>query len=140
MAGKVEDKSMQGLKVTGLLFGALLIATLPANAHVRFAGGIAVVPAIGPWGWYNPYFVGVYPPIYPGAGELRLKTNVKDADVFINGAYAGKAEKLKSVWLRADSYNLEVRAPGRAPFAEQIYVTPGKTVKVDAEFASVPRS
>ena len=139
---------MKTLKITGLLLAAAMIMTLPASAHGRFGGGVVVVPSIGAWNWYYPYFgpYGAYGP-YPvyqgvssGAGELKLTTNVKDADVFINGAYAGKASKLKTMWLRPDTYNLEVRAPGHAPYSERIYVVPGKTMRVDALLPSAPQS
>ncbi len=125
---------------------ALLVMTLPANAFGRFGGGIVVGPSFG--GWYYPYYgpYGIYAP-YPayqvalsGAGELRLKTNVKNSDVFINGAYAGKAAKLKSMWLRPGTYNLEIRASGYASYFERIYVVAGKTMHLDAQLASVPRS
>jgi hypothetical protein len=136
---------MNTLKFTGLLLVATMMAALPASAHGRFGGGVVVVPSVGAWyypywglyGVYVPY--PVYPGVYPAAVELKLTTNVKDADVFINGAYAGKAEKLKTIWLRPDSYNLEVRAPGYAPFSEQVYLVPGKTMHVDATLASAPR-
>ena len=79
-----------------------------------------VGPAFAYYGWYNPYFYARYEwygpyevyPMYSNTGELKLKTNVKDADVYINNAYAGKAAKLKTMWLRPDAYNLEVRAAG----------------------------
>ena len=58
---------------------------------------------------------------------------MKDAEVFINGAYAGTAGKLKSMWLRPDAYDLEIRAPGRTPYAERIYVVAGKTLHVHAD-------
>jgi hypothetical protein len=146
VTGKVEDRNMKTLKITGLLMAALLVMTLPVNAHVRFGGGFAFVPSIG--AWYYPYLgpYGLYGPypvhqgIYSVAGEIRLKTNVKDADVFINGAYAGKAAKLKSIWLRPDTYNLEIRASGYASYSERIYVMAGKTMHIDAQLASVPRS
>jgi len=137
---------MKTLKITVLLMAALLVMTLPANAHGRFGGGFVVAPSLG--AWYYPYFgpYGIYEPypvyqgVYSGAGELRLTTNVKDADVFINGAYAGKAAKLKSMWLRPDTYNLEIRAPGYASYSERIYVVAGKTMRLDARLASAPRS
>jgi hypothetical protein len=122
-----------------LVFGAALIVTLPASAAVRFRGGFAVGPVIRPWGWYAPYY-GPYgfsepygPYMYPRAGEVKLDTKVKDAEVFINGAYAGTAGKLKSMWLRPNTYDLEIRAPGRAPYEERIYVVAGKTLHVHAD-------
>ena len=71
--------------------------------------------------------------MYPRAGEVKLDTKVKDAEVFINGAYAGTTGKLKSMWLRPNTYDLEIRAPGRAPYDERIYVVAGKTLHVHAD-------
>jgi hypothetical protein len=137
---------MKTLKITGLLMAALLVMTLPANARGRFGGGFVVGPGLGAWycPYYGPYGMydayPAYPGLYSGAGELRLTTNVKDADVFINGAYAGKAAKLKSMWLRPDTYNLEIRASGYTSYSERIYLVAGKTMHLDAQLASVPRS
>jgi len=134
---------MKGIKIAGLVLGACLVASLSASAAVRFRGGVVVAPAFYHWGWYDPYFYGpwgFYPTYYSNSGLVELKTNVKDADVFINGAYAGKAGKLKSLWLSPNTYTLEIRAPGQAPFAEKIYVVPGKTLKVQADFRSAPHS
>jgi hypothetical protein len=50
--------------------------------------------------------------------------------VYINGAYAGTVGKLKTLYLRPGSYNIELRAPGYMQYAERIYVTPGKTLHV----------
>jgi len=137
---------MRSLKIAGLVVGTFLLLALPASAAVRFRGGIVVGPAFGPWGWYNPFYYGPYglygpyPSVYPNAGQLKLKTNVKDADVFINGAFAGKAGKLKSVWLRPDAYSIEVRAAGYAPYAERVYLVPGKSVQVIAELGPAHKS
>jgi hypothetical protein len=137
---------MRNLKVAGWVLGACLAMALSASAAGRIHRGVVVVPSFSAGGWYNPFPYGiyepygVYPPTYSNAGEVELKTNVKDADVYINGAYAGKARKLKSMWLRADSYALEIRVPGYAPFTEKIYVVPGKTIKVTADFPSAPHA
>ena len=94
----MEDKVMktQWMKwflIALLAVGTTLTVVSSANASVRFRGGIIVGPAYGPWGWYHPYFYGpsYYGPYgaYPNAGEVKLETKVKDAEVFINGAYAG---------------------------------------------------
>ena len=147
MVGKVEDKSMRNLKVAGLILVAFLIMMLPASAAGRFrGGGIVVAPAFSSWGWYNPYFYAPYgsygpnPAFYSNLSELKLKTNVKDADVYINGAYAGKAAKLKTMWLRPDAYNLEVRAAGYSAYTERIYLLPGKTMQVKVDFIAAPKS
>ena len=138
---------MKKLMVAGLVLGACLAITLPATARGghfgggHFGGGIGIAPSFG-LGWYDPYYYGgmygpyeVYPSVHSNKGEIQLKTNVKDAEVFINGAFAGKAGKLKSMWLRPDTYSLEVRAPGSAPYTQRIYVVEGKTIKLEAYFS-----
>ncbi len=152
VAGKVEDMKMKRLKIAVLVLGVFVIAALPAGAAIRFRGGIVAGPAFGPWGWYSPYYYGPgaysygpylpygpYPLAYSNAGEVKLKTNVKDADVFINGALAGKASKLKSIWLPPNGYNLEIRAAGYTTYSERIYVIPGNTIHVQADLTAAPR-
>jgi len=117
--------------------GAMLTMTLPASAAIRFGGGFVVGPH--PWGWsywpYYGYYGSYYGPYYgyPNAGQIKIDTNAKNAEVYINGAYAGPAGKLKSMWFRPDTYDLEIRAPGCAPFSERVYVVAGKTVKIHAD-------
>ena len=40
-------------------------------------------------GYYGP----VTTSYYPNSGEVKLDTKVKDAEVFINGAYAGTTKR-----------------------------------------------
>ncbi len=144
VAGKVEGKKMKTVKVMGLLLAVTLIAALPASAHGRFGGGLVVVPSFGAWNWYYPHFgpYGFYDPypvysgVYSNTAELKLTTNIKDAEVYINGAYAGKAAKLKSMRLRPDTYTLEVRAPGYAPYSERVYLLAGKTMHIDVNLVA----
>jgi PEGA domain len=67
-----------------------------------------------------------------GMGEIRLLTSEKSAAVFLDGAYAGVAEDLKSIWLEPGAYTLEVQGHGNERFKKRIYVLSGKTVKVNA--------
>jgi hypothetical protein len=140
---------MRSLKVAGLVLGAFLMLSLPASAAGRFRRGIVLGPAFGSWGWYNPFFngpygwygsYGPYTAYNSNVGEVKLKTNVKDADVYINGAYAGKAAKLKTIWLQPDAYDLEIRAPGYATYTERFYLLPGKTKQVKVDLVSAPQS
>ena len=117
-----------------LILAAALMGALPASAYVRRAW----VPVYRPWGyWYDPFYYG-YGPFYygphvvyhPNVGEVKLDTNVKDAEVFVDGGYAGTVRKLKSMWLPPGAHDLEVRAPGGAGYAERIYVVSGKTLHV----------
>jgi hypothetical protein len=134
-----------------LLIAVAMVGLLPmaASARVRvgiFAGGPMFVPYAYGWhGWYEPYF-GMYPygPYFgvPNAGEVKLDTKVKDAEVFINGNFAGTAGELKTMTMRPGNYNIEIRSPGRAVFQENIQVLAGKTMKLhpDSTEQNPPRS
>ena len=119
-----------------LLFSAAFVAMLPMTALAR--GRVFVGPGFSPYGWYGygwygPY--GMYGPYgaAPNAGKVKLDTNIKDAEVFINGSYAGTVGQLKTMVLRSGNYNIEVRAPGRTPFQQRIYIVAEKTIKLHPE-------
>jgi hypothetical protein len=117
-----------------MLVSVAFMAMLPVTAAAR--GGVFIGPRFTPYGWYGGYgpYYGMYPygPYYSysNAGEVKLDTNLKDAEVFINGSYAGTAGRLKTMTMRPGSYNIEVRAPGRVSFQQKVYVLAGKTVKL----------
>jgi hypothetical protein len=89
--------------------------------------------------WFYPPF---YPPVYfpgysaPGQeGEVRLETNVKSAEVYLNSAFAGMAGHLKSFWIAPGVYELEIRTENQVIFQRRIYVLTGKTIRVKAMLA-----
>jgi hypothetical protein len=107
-------------------------------ARVYVGGGYGYHgPAYWGSGWYPAYGYGWYPgwtigPSYHrGLGEVKLSTETREAEVFVDGSYAGIAKDLKSIWLRPGSYDIEVRAPGRASYYKRVYVIAGKTVRID---------
>jgi hypothetical protein len=113
---------------------AMMVAPLAAYARpVR----VLVAPGFG-WGWYSPYW-GSYPYGYgyygyaPATGAVKFDTDVKDAEVYINGAYAGTVGKLKTMNLRPGSYDIEVRATGRTQFDKKVYVAAGKTLHLNPD-------
>ena len=120
----------------GLLTAAVALMTLApisAPAAVRVFVGR---PYYG--GWYRPYWGPYWGPSYgyyqnPNAGEVKLETKVKDAQVFINGAYAGTTHQNKSMYLRPGNYNIEIREAGRTQFAERVFVVAGKTLHLHPE-------
>jgi hypothetical protein len=75
--------------------------------------------------YWGPAYYGGY---YPYGGEVKLDTKVKDAEVFINGAFAGTTHQNKTMHLRPGGYNIEIREAGVPKFTEQVYVVPGKTL------------
>ncbi len=131
-----------------LLVLAVAVATLvplSASASEQHHRGVVVVhpyaglwygPYAGPlWGPYwdwGPYWAPYWGSFYahPNTGEVKLDTKVKDAQVFIDGAYAGTTHDNKTIHLRPGTYKIEVREAGRAPFTENVYVAVGKTVHV----------
>jgi hypothetical protein len=131
-----------------MLIASAVLMLLPLTAAARgrvavFAGprfnaGPQIVPYAG-FGYYDPFYAPYAYRHYavfrsPNSGEVKLDTKVKDAQVFINGAYAGTAGKLKNIRLRPGSYNIELRAPGVPAYSERIYVIAGKTVHVNPGF------
>jgi hypothetical protein len=63
------------------------------------------------WAWYPPSYPAGY--FTPGTdkGELKLTATPKNATVYLNGAYAGAADRLKSFWLDPRVYDLTVSSP-----------------------------
>jgi hypothetical protein len=120
-----------------LIAAAALMTLAPLSASAagrRFA--VVARPYVG--GWYSPYwgsywgpYWGSYGGVYyavPNTGEVKLDTKVKDAQVFIDNAYAGTTRENKTMRLRPGSYNIEIRVNGRTQYAERVYVVAGKTL------------
>ena len=120
-----------------LLVGIALMAMLPPSAFARGRGLVIVGPVFAPYGWYgwyDPYW-GPYPyGLGPGfAGEVKLETNVKDAEVFINGNYAGKLKQLRTMMMSSGDYDISIRASGREPFEQKVHVVAAKTLTLHPE-------
>jgi hypothetical protein len=86
------------------------------------------------WGYFYPTGNFNY---NDGRGEVRLAAP-KQADVYLDNAYAGKAEKLKSIWLKPGAYDLAVSGPDRTSFHQRIYVLSGKSLKIAAKLEPQP--
>jgi opacity protein-like surface antigen len=129
-----------------LLVSVAFVAMLPTTALARGRVGVFVGPAFAPYGWYGWYgpYYGMYPygPPFgvPNAGEVKLDTKVKDAEVFIDGSYAGTVGQLKTMTMRSGNYSIEIRAPGRTPFEQKIHVVAGKTMKLRPDLGVQPPS
>ncbi len=90
------------------------------------------------WGPYLTFYhPGFFTGFLPGEdmGEVKLAAEPKNAEVFLDGAYAGTADALKSMWLAPGAYNLALKVQNRAPFQRRIYVLTGKTLKITATLA-----
>jgi hypothetical protein len=116
-----------------ILVGAMMaLAPMTSSAAVRvvvgggYYGGGFYSPFWGPY-WGPGYYA------YPNSGEVKLDTKVKDAQVFIDGAYAGTSQQNKTMHLRPGTYNIEIREAGRTQYSEKVYVVAGKTLHLHAE-------
>jgi hypothetical protein len=100
-----------------------------------------------PWGW-NP---GVYGPSYYGGryqaygwdiGSVRLKVQPRDAEVFVDGYFAGMVDDFDGVFqsLKLDSgaYKIEVRKDGFEPLQFDVRVQPGRTITFRGELRARP--
>jgi len=121
-----------------LILSAALMTLAPMSASAAIRGFVVVGrPYYG--GFYapfwGPYWGGYWGPAYayPNSGEIKLDTKVKDAQVFINGAYAGTTHENKTMHLRPGNYNLEIREAGTTQYAEKVYVVAGKTLHIHPE-------
>ena len=111
------------------------LAPMTASAAIR---GVVVVGGprfFAPAPFWGAYWGPAYGPYYafPNSGEVKLDTKVKDAQVFINGSYAGLTKDNKTMHLRPGSYNIEIREGGQARFTQQVYVAAGKTLHLQPE-------
>lgn len=86
--------------------------------------------------WPSPFF---HPGFFngfgygPNMGEVKINTPTKNAAVFLDGAFAGTADKLKNIWLEPGAYNLELRAGGGS-YQKKIYVLSGKRLTIEPDF------
>lgn len=103
---------------------------------VRFGGYGYRTGWYGGMGFYPLFPIGFGGPVIghrSTEGKLKVETPIKDAEVLIDGAFAGTVGELKTVRLRPGAYNVAVRAPGRTRYEERVYVAAGKTLKIRPE-------
>jgi hypothetical protein len=122
---------------------AMLIVAVAVMTLAPISASAAVVVVGRPYvGFYRPYWGAYWGPYWgpyygyyyaPNSGEVKLDTKVKDAQVFINGSYAGTTHENKTMHLRPGSYNIEIREAEHTAFAQKVYVVAGKTLKLHPE-------
>lgn len=82
------------------------------------------------WAYPYPY---AYEPDYMNAnfGYVKIKTDHKDALVYVDGGFADKIEKAKKFALRPGTHEIELRtADGNTLFHEKVAVLVGKTTEL----------
>ena len=91
-------------------------------------------------GWPG-YAYPAYP--YPGygygydTGRVRLEVQPRDAEVFIDGSFAGTVDnfdgRLQGLTLETGGYNVEIRKPGWETLTFDVRITPGRTTHYKGE-------
>ena len=88
---------------------------------------------------FDPFFTYPYPYAYPpdymaaNFGYVKIKTDHKDASVYVDGGFADKVAKAKKFALRPGNHSIELRdSDGRSLYKEQVAVIVGKTTELHA--------
>lgn len=117
------------------LLGLAVLVPAASARPVVFVRGY-----FGP-GWYGPGYYGWYGPAYgpyayaaypaPNAGKVKFDTKMKDAQVYVDGGFAGTVHQLGTFPLRPGTHNIELRDPaGQILFQQKVDVLAGKTIKL----------
>jgi hypothetical protein len=89
------------------------------------------------WGpaWYGPAWWGPGYYYNPNLGRVKIVTHSKDAQVYVDGGYAGPVKKMKKFPLRPGTHELALREPNGETFYQQkIEVLRGKTTEIHADY------
>jgi hypothetical protein len=93
------------------------------------------------------YYGGGYGAAYGGPygwsiGGVRLKVSPRDAEVYVDGYYAGIVADFDGIWqqLRLDDggHRIEIRKPGMAPLTFDVMVQPGRTITYRGDLTGAP--
>ena len=89
-----------------------------------------------PYYGYSPYRYRRYPAVYyeEDLGTVQVKVRPDDgakAQLYINGALANEFKSKDKVKLKTGEYTIEVRKPGYESESRSVYVTAGKTLKLE---------
>jgi hypothetical protein len=99
-----------------------------------------------PWAWYGAG-PGYYYPPYGGAygwdiGSVKLKIKPRDAEVFVDGYYAGTVDDFDGVFqslkLDSGSYRIEIRKPGYETLSYDVRVQPSRTITFRSDLRQIP--
>jgi len=140
---RVFWKIFTSLFVAGSLVSSMAFAQKPAPMFQQPAPMAQPVQqrivAVEPIRVFDPFFAYPYPyaysPDYMSAnfGYVKIKTDSKDASVYIDGGFADKVEKAKKFALRPGNHDIELRdSEGRTLYKERVAVTVGKTTELRA--------
>jgi hypothetical protein len=93
-----------------------------------------------PYSWYpydyGSYRFGGYGYGYP-TGELRLRVRPRNAEVYVDGYYAGRVDEFDGMFqaleLESGGYTIEIVAPGFEPLQFDVRIQPGRKTTYDGD-------
>jgi hypothetical protein len=101
-------------------------------------GGFGVGSYYG--GYYDPWYSGGYQPYYRGYdydGRLRLKVKPREAEVFVDGYFAGIVDEFDGFFQRLriepGPHRVEVREEGYEPLTFDVLIQRDRTITYTAE-------
>jgi hypothetical protein len=112
-------------------------------------------PGVGSYGGgYGGYYGGYYDPWYGGypaspqssytyddEGSLKLKLKPRNAEVYVDGYYAGVVDDFDGIFqrmhLESGPHRIEVRAPGYETLAFDVRITPEHTTTYQGELKRI---
>jgi hypothetical protein len=111
-------------------------------------GGLGIGSYYGgyydPW-YYDPWYYGSYPPSYYSryeTGALRLKVKPREAEVYVDGYYAGRVDDFDGIFQRLriepGPHRIEIRADGFEPLVFEVRILPDHTISYEGELKPLP--
>ena len=144
--------------LTSIGIGALLVGVWPARADAQWHGGphrVSVVVAGGyyapfwgydPWYGYYGYPYGPYPYPYPyyafdPGSSVRVEVKPRQAEVYVDGYYAGVVDDFDGVFQRLPVYpgehEIELYLDGYRAVKQKVYTAAGRTFKLKYEMVKL---
>jgi PEGA domain len=91
----------------------------------------------GPGPYYSPWQAGGY-----DIGGVRLKIRPRDAQVFVDGHYAGLVDDFdgtfQSLRLESGGHKIEIHMPGFEDLELDVHVQPGRTITLEEQLRPRP--
>jgi hypothetical protein len=119
-------------------YGAFGLGYFYYNPY-RWYPGYAT-PGYSSYGYYDGYDRRAFSSF--DIGELRLDVSPRDAQVYVDGYYAGVVDDydgaFQALKLESGAYRIEIRGPGYETLAFDVRITPGQKIRYQGDLRRVP--
>lgn len=140
---KTDSKQHLSQDKVRVTLGTISLGGVYSNAPCPYFvyGCYGVLPLAAAYP-YPLFYPALFPPAYFASfvphGTVKLEASPARASVYIDGAYAGSANRLKTFPLASGAYDLEVRTSGYQAFHQRIYILTDRTLKIAAHLSPLP--